>query len=113
MANVIVTLSGLTVIHNENRAISKKYTPEWNFRKLLRIVLQELRSRIYLVVTHLFYMTLLIPNILLSLHATKSQRSLGHHKSVSGTPRSMMLNLLQEVLSNLTWLWSAFHLNCQ
>ena len=32
---------------------------------------------------NLFYMTLLIPNILLSLHATKSQRSLEHHKTVS------------------------------
>jgi len=29
------------------------------------------------------------------------------------TSCSMVLNLLQEVLSYLTWLWSALHLNCQ
>jgi len=29
------------------------------------------------------------------------------------TSRSMVLNLLQEVLIYLSWLWSAFHLNCQ
>ena len=64
---------------------------------------------------NLFYMTHLIPNILLSLRATKSQRSRGHHKFASGskTSCSMVLNLLQKVLSNLTWLWSALHLNCQ
>jgi len=38
---------------------------------------------------NLFYMTRQIPNILLSLHATRSQRSRGHHKFASGS------NLLQ------------------